>query len=204
MTVVAGDVLRTVVRMALIDGTVCQNTFYHKRSGITVLSNQDHVDALELWVEDAYATLATYVKNDVVEQLCFVDRIEWSGTKWETVENVGIFTPTVAYAGAGEMLPNQMSAYVILKTARPKTTGKKFLLPFMEGAQGGSYLVAAALEDLADFAAECLTNIDVYIGINHLTPGVVRSGFDVWYDFDVAIVTNLLGSQKRRRPGVGS
>ena len=61
----------------------------------------------------------------------------------------------------------------------------------------------AAVDDIVLYAAEALEDITIAV-VNALHPGVPRTGVDDWLSFTVAVVTNLLGSQKRRRPGVGA
>lgn len=204
MTITAGDVLKSTVGFTLNDGSICQNIFHYKRWGIGILSDQAHVDAIETKVENMYAEVDDMISDDVSVNLCSVDKVEWVTDHWEIVENIGTFVPTITFAGTGEMLPNQSSAYVLFKTARPKTVGRKFLIPFEESRQSGSYLVQAAVDALVLWGDAALADILLQIGTDWLIPGVVRTGVDAWYPFDLGIVTNVLGSQRRRRPGVGA
>lgn len=203
MTIVAGDILRTAVNFALNDGQQCQNVFYHERTGVAIISDQDHLDALELWAETMYAELVVDVNANVIPQLCQVDLIEWDVDQWLIAENIGIFTPTIVFTSNEHALPNQSSAFVIFKTARPKSVGKKFLPPYVETRQAGTFLEAGAVTTTVAWADDAVNDISL-AALNDLVPGIVRTGANVWLEYTAAVVTNVLGSQRRRRPGTGS
>lgn len=203
MAILAGDIVKTTMSFGILDGTVCQNIFHHQRIGVGVFTDAAIVTAIEEWAEAMYAELVTAIKDDVVALLCSVDRVEWVIDEWKITENIGVFTPDFVPTLVSEALPNMDSAFVVLKTARPKTIGRKFLPPFGESQQNASYLVAAAVEDVVAWADDAVNDITLQV-LDYMRPGVVRTGFDAWFPFTVGIVTNLLGTQRRRRPGVGS
>lgn len=204
MAILAGDIVRTTVSWALNDGTVLQNIFHHKRYGISIYTDQAIIDAIELWCELMYAEVEDLVKNTVLAQLCLVDRVEFVVDEWKITENLGVFTPAWLPVAAGHMLPNMDSAFVVGKTARPKTVGRKFLMPYTEENQQASYLGAAAVTATVAWADDYVNDVVLQPVLDGMEPGVPRTGVDAWYAFTVGIVTNLLGTQRRRRPGVGS
>lgn len=69
MTLVLGDIVRTTIAFTLGDGTIAQNIYHHFYTGITGISDQVALDALETWAEDMYADIRTMIKDDVVEDL---------------------------------------------------------------------------------------------------------------------------------------
>lgn len=205
MSVVNGDVLRVSVNFELGDGTLYQNIYNLVRDGDDPYNDQAHLDAIETWVEDAYDELVTLVINDVSEQLCFVDRIEFNEIvdEWRVVENIGTFTPAWAPSGTGEALPFQSSPYVVFKTQRPKSVGKKFLFPVAETAQGATILTGGAVTAITAYAAQVLAAINMG-GDATLNAVITRTGINTVLPLLVAVVTDVLGSQRRRRPGVGA
>lgn len=203
MTIVAGDVVKTVVRFILGDGTQYQNVYYHQRIGSTVLSDAVQQTAIEEWVDAIYLHLVANISDAVVATLSFIDRIEWDGTKWEVVQNIGTFTPDVTPSAGGDEMPNQMSPYVVFKTPRPQTTGKKYLFPMMEGSYTNGILTAAIVLLIADYAADVLANISLE-DPDYLVPGVPRTAVDSWQPFNATVVGNIAGTQRRRRRGVGA
>lgn len=205
MAVLDQDILRVSANFELGDGTQYQNIYHCIRDGEDVYSDQYHVDAIEVKLEAAYADLAGAVVNDVTAQLCFVDRVEFNEIldEWRVVENIGTFTPTFTPTNANDGLPYQAAPYIIFKTSRPKTVGKKYLFPFAEDQQDQTILEAGAVTAVVAYGVEILDPIGLGGG-NTLTFGVPRTGVQSWYNFLVAVVNDVIGSQKRRRPGVGA
>lgn len=205
MAVLDGDILRISVNFELGDGTQYQNIYHMIRDGTDAHSDATHITAIKTKIDAMYATIIAQTRNDVVEQLSFVDRIEFNEItdKWEVVENIGTFTPAFNPANVGEGLPYQSAPYIIFKTQRPKSVGKKFLFPFGEDQQDETILVAGAVTAMVAFGVSVL-NALVVGGDATLTMGIVRTGIQTWLSFLVAVVNDVIGSQKRRRPGVGA
>lgn len=205
MAVVDQDILRVSVNFELGDGTQYQNIYHMIRDGEDVHSVQDHLDAIEVKMELAYADIQTLVPLDVTEQLCFVDRVEFNEIvdEWRIVENVGTFTPLFEPSGDTQGLPYQCSPYIYFKTDRPRTVGKKFLFPITEFFQSDGVMTPAAVTAIVAMATELLTAIALG-GDATLTLGVVRTGVQSWYNFLVAVVQDVIGTQRRRKPGVGA
>lgn len=205
MAVLDGDILRVTCNFELGDGTQYQNVYHYIRDGTDVFSDQDHVDVLQAAVGALYAALAAQIRNDTVEQLCFVDRVEFNEVvdEWRVVENIGTFVPTFNPANAGEGLPYQSSPYVVFKTQRPKSVGKKFLFPFAESEQDETILTGGAVTALVAYGVQALIHREVGGDVT-LSPGIIRTGIQTFLPLLVAVVNDVLGSQKRRRPGVGA
>lgn len=203
MAIVAGDILRTSVNFELADGTQYQNIFHHKRTGVALISDATFVASLKDWVETMYAELVTLVDNDVTPALCSVDKIEWVVDAWEVVENVGTFIPTFIPVDVFAQMPNQLSPYVMFKTDRPKTVGRKFLFPLCEDGFDVGLLTAAAVTALTAWASDALNDI-IVIALNDLVPGVPRTAINAWYEFTHAVLANIAGTQRRRKIGVGA
>lgn len=205
MAVVDQDKLRISMNFELGDGTQYQNVYHMIRDGEDVHSVQDHLDAIEAKMEAAYGDIVTIVPVDTSEQLCFVDRIEWNEIvdEWRVVENVGTFTPTISFSGSTEGLPYQCSPYIYFKTQRPRTVGKKFLFPIAEAFQTDTILDGGTITNIVAMATELLTAIALG-GDATLTMGVPRTGVNSWFNFLVAVVQDVIGTQRRRKPGVGA
>ena len=203
MTVSDGDYLRVAANFELPNGTMYQNIYYLTRDGTDPYSDAAHVTAIQTWIEGAYANLVAEVNSGVVEQLSFVDRLEWDGTKFAVVENIGTFTPAFVPTGAGDQLPHQSAPFVIFKTLRPRSVGKKFLFPFQESVQNAGILTAGAVTNMVAYAADILATINLG-GDATLTAGIVRTAVNGWLTFLVAVANDIIGTQRRRRPGVGA
>lgn len=203
MTLGVGDVVRTSVNFQLGDGTLFQNIYHHIFDGIGGVSDAAVTADVKTHFEGVYANIESNVKTDVVEQLSFIDQVEWVVDKWAVVANVGTFTPTFTPTNVADVLPNQISAFIVFKTVRPKSVGRKFLFPAMETEQDAGIIVPATVANLVSFASDALADIVLDVA-NELHPGIPRTAVNDWLSFTVAIVTNLLGTQRRRRPGYGA
>lgn len=205
MAVLDGDVLRVTANFELGDGTQYQNIYHYVRDGTDPFSDEDHIAGIKASLQAAYITLEVYVASDVTAQLGFVDRVEFNEIvdEWRVVENIGTFTLVWSPDATGDVLPFQSSPYVVFKTQRPKSVGKKFLFPLAETAQDATILVGGAVTAIVAYAAQVITAIQLG-GDATLTAVIVRTGVQTVLPLLVAVVNDVLGSQKRRRPGVGA
>lgn len=205
MALADGDVLRVTVNFELGDGTQYQNVYHYIRDGTDPQGDPAHIVAVLASVNAMYLTLVSLVRNDVVEQLGFVDRVAYNEItdQWEVVENIGTFTPTWAPTGAGDGLPFQSSPYVVFKTERPKSVGKKFLFPIIESMQAQTILTGPAITAIVAYGVQALIVRQVGGDVT-LAPVIIRTGVQTVLRLLVAVVGDVLGSQKRRRPGVGA
>ena len=205
MTVTNGDVLKVVMEVVLNDGSIAQNVYYFLANFVASFDDGTITDELETWIEGLYGNLSSQLLASMTQSLCSVDEILFNAGEglWEVVRHVGTFTPTIAFNNANEGLPNQSSAFATFNTQRPKSRGRKFLFPFGEDMQADTFLTGAALAAMANYADDALTGILV-APLSTLDPGIHRVGINEFLGFAIAVVTNVLGSQRRRRPGVGA
>lgn len=205
MTITSGDILRTSVNFTLDDGTLYQNIYHHRRVGYGIITDATHITIINDWAEAMYLEIAPSVSVGVVSALSSVDRILWDGAAWEVVENIGVFTPDfTGIQGTVIALPNQVSPFVTFKTARPKTVGRKFLFPLTESAIASAVLSAPVVAEIVAYADDAVNNVVVSAPLDYLVPGVPRTGVNEFVDFTLALVTNLVGTQRRRRRGYGA
>lgn len=205
MSVLDGDILRVSVNFELGDGTQYQNIYHYVRDGTDPFSDAAHILAISLRMDTMYATIDDLVKNDVTAQLSFVDRVEFNEIvdEWRVVENVGTFTVDFTPVDAGDAIPFQSAPFLVFKTQRPKSVGKKFLFPFGEAHQVDTILTGGAVTAMVAFGVQVLLGTSVGGDVT-LTAGIVRTGVQTFLNFLVAVVNDVIGSQKRRRPGVGA
>lgn len=206
MAILAGAILRTSINFLLGDGTLYQNVYHHRRTGPgLVLTDQQHVDAIDAWAEAMYAQIDDHVSSLVVERLSSVDRVEFVAGEWTVTENIGVFTINFVPVGLSvQTMPNQVSPFATFKTDRPKSVGRKFLFSMTEGDFTSGLIEAAALAAVVAYASDAVNVVTVDAPLDLLIPGIVRTGVETFLDFTVAIVTNLAGTQRRRRLGEGA
>jgi len=203
MTLSVSDIIRTSVNFLMPGSIMYQNVYHHIFDGIGGVSDAAVVADIKQWADEMYSEIDEDISVSAVEQLSSVDRVEWSGTEWEVVENIGVFTPEITQAEAGHISANQVSMFITFKTARPKSVGRKFLFPTPEAHQAAGVIDGDLLARLVSFADDAVNDITIDVA-NVLHPGIVRTGENQWLLFQVAVVTDLVGTQRRRRPGYGA
>jgi len=204
MSVANNDILHVVIQAQLSDGTIVQNRKRFLALLASPLSDATILNSVKTWVETLYAHPATWVMQSTELDDGTVDIITWNAAEsfWEVTQNVGIYSPLDTFANVGEALPNQCAAFVIGNTARPKSKGRCFVFPFGETSQDHGILVGGALSDLGDFAAQYIA--DQAIAGDTLQSGIVREATSDWLGFITASFGDVIGTQRRRRVGIGA
>lgn len=204
MAVENGDILKVTQAITLGDGSIAQNVYYLRAALAGSYGDATVVTAIADWMDDAYGEVSASLPNDFAHRLSQVDEVQFNATsgEWEVVRTLGYYTATFALSALADPLQNASSATAVFNTSRPKSRGRKAMFPFDEGSQGAGYLESAALTRMAAYAAEVLDGI-VLAPLNTLVAGVIRAGVDTFLDFIVGSVTNVLGTQRTRKPGVG-
>ncbi len=206
MAILSGAILRTSVNFTLDDSTLYQNVYHHLRIGPgLLLTDQDHIDALSAWAEAMYAEINAPASAGITEGLSTVDRVEFVDGEWTVTESIGTFVISWSPIGSSATaMPNQVSPFVTFRTGRPKTVGRKFLFPLIEASFTDGILHSGTVTEIVAYADDAVNDITVDAPLDFLVPGVVRTGVDDFQEFTVAIVTDLSGTQRRRRRGSGA
>lgn len=203
MALGAGDIVRVACNFLLPSGDQFQNVYHFIFDGVGGVSDAAVVLAIKAVVDPMYSTLNTYVGIGTVEQISFVDQVEWVVDEWKVVANVGTFTPNFTPGQGAHISANQISPFIVFKTARPKSVGRKFMFPTPEADQEAGVISALFLAAMVAFASIAVNDWEIDV-LNVLHPGIPRTGVNDWLNFTVAIVTDLVGTQRRRRPGYGA
>lgn len=202
MTINPADVLKITFEMTYPDGSICQNGYYMKLISSSGITDAVCIGLIEDWLEDCYTEIDDFIQSGMTIQPCNVDLIEWDTDKWVISRNVGYANPTVTFTPVDELLPRQCSAFFLGKTDRPKSNGRKFIAGFTEASTVTSFLSAAALTAMAAYAAEVIAGeyVDPFL---RLAAGIVREAANEWLEYQSAVVTDTMFTQRRRVRGVG-
>lgn len=205
MAVDNGNHIKAVHELELVDGTITQNVFYFVCNFDSQQTNAAVLAAIKLYVEGIYSPLSAYLHNGSSINPCQVDKIAWDAGegKWLTTAQVGQTTPVFSLSGAGDPFPNQIAPVIRANTSRPKSYGKKFLMHFVETSAAGSDLTSAVLTALATTLANYLAD-ETVSGTSVLSPGVPRTNFNTFLEFTDGVVNSVVGTQRRRKPGIGA
>lgn len=122
----------------------------------------------------------------------------YSSGDWVTFDEL-----STSYAGTatGEDLPNAVSMVLIGKAAGLRHVGRKFFGPITEMVNEGNVIAPAVMIVLGAVLLDYITPF-TGIGGGTITPGIVDKN-GVFRAFVGGVVSSLLGSMRRRKPGVG-
>lgn len=204
MSLSNGEYVKTTYELELPDGSIGQNVWYHRANLTAAQGNAAVVTALDLWLETLMGYVAGRMSNQCTGRTCQFDKVAWDAGEgdWYVSERIGSSIPTVSYSAANDPLPNQVAPTIQFRTSRPKSFGRKFLMGFVEDETDGSFLESAAVTAIANLATYALDDV-VISGGNVLEPIILRVGVQVALDLLSYVVTDIVGTQRRRRPTVG-
>lgn len=205
MSVADAEVIKAAAEFVLEDGTIAQMIFHFLASFIADQTNSAVINAIEDYIEDILDAVATYLDPSVTTNPMEVSAVTWNATteKWETDRSLGQGTLSWPGTDTGDVLPNQMAPVLLASTGRPKTRGRKFIPGFGDQSCTGSTLITNAMTALGValnhyIADETIsTNNELIVGV----PSTVTGAFE---DFSTGDVNDIIGSQRRRKPGVGA
>jgi hypothetical protein len=198
------DILKLVAEFVLADGTIAQNIMHFLADFTDPQTDVGVLNQCENYVEDLYDALDTYIDADVSVNAgtLHVMVFDSGESKWVTDRLVGYYTPDISFQSTGDPLPNQIAPVLVANTLRPKTRGRKFLLPLADDAADGSDWVTAVITALTTSLNHLIADQSISTG-NVLSPGVPRVGVDSFQEFTDGVVNSIVGTQRRRKPGVG-
>lgn len=120
------------------------------------------------------------------------------GSQWELVQEVSWVTGGTI---STDYQPFAVAAVLIGKAAGVRKMGRKFFGGIAESMTSGNYLTTAAMSQAA---LACLAYVTPFTGLGGgtITPGI-RTQAGVFHPFVGGVVSSVLGSMRRRKPGVG-
>lgn len=208
MPVTHQDIVKVVVIGNAPDTVIWENVYYWQLDDPDTDSptNGQIVFALDTKLTAMYNDIAGEMANDYLVDELEVDRIEWNGTIWETMETIGGAPLAVAGGDATDASPQGIAALLTANTEKPKTRARKFFPGIAEDNWTDSILDGGNLTNLAAMAVEWLTD-QLVIGTAELVPVVISLAVATEGDVFplISATANAIAAyQRRRKPGVGA
>lgn len=189
---------RLVAMGQLFGAWDCFNSFYFQ-----IPNPQQEANAVSLagdWITAMYTPVLSILSNAFTLKQFSVSRYDTVNHVFETEEFGSI---NIAGTDQAEVLPLQNAAVVIAYTGVKRMIGKKFLGGLTSGTIDGALLASGAVVALGNFAAKWLEGV-VVNQVTLLRPSLFRKETGVFYEPTIMKVDNLIGSQRRRKIGVGA
>jgi len=203
MTIETGDYVRAVIEMSL-PGTVTALNVWDWACEAAPgggVADGDVCDAVETKLEAMYDDIKGYLTSDVSTGIATIYEMEWSVDKWQVKKIMGTRSCVVTGTDAGDSLPNQMAAVLVFPSTLSKSRGRRYIGGLAEAAVTENSCVSGAATAFAAFLTEYLTDI-TSIADTVLAPAYLRKG-GTHFAISTGILSEFLGVQRRRRPGVG-
>ena len=194
-------IFRVTAQFITPESTIAQWVWHYRQSTVGASGNQAFLDAVELLLTDAWAEIEAQIINTVVGDTLELAVYSTVLKEFDTILSNDISALNGGVAGV-DMLPHQESPVVTFFTTVGRSLGKKFLFGFVETMQAGSILTAPALVNMALFGDEFRQGITA--AGNDYEAGNFNLLAELFRAWTSTIGVNvLLGTQDRRRPGIG-
>lgn len=197
MTVNTGDILQ--VRAKYSYGVDDYVNVYHFKADFTASQTDLAVlGAVRAMLDDAYDHLDTLISNNVT-----FDTIEVINLTQDMAVGEDDWVTLTAGANVDSPLPTQVACVVRFFTNVLGSQGRKFLSTFTEteNVYGGT-LSAGLTTALGNYAAEILAGVVISAG-NELIPGNWNATLARFAEWTSAFINERMGTQRRRKVGVG-
>lgn len=187
------EVIRGIVK-GRIAGTVQTRNMF--TGNVTLLGTDSYTDMAYGYITPIYTPLLPYISSVWSSESLQVQK--FFGGSWVDLEEVPIF---LTATGSTDPLPNTVAAVLIGKTGIKRQLGRKFFAAFTEASSVGNTLVSGAAGAMATALAAYITVWTSAQG-SSWAPGVL--GKDGQFRlFLGGFVSGLLGTMRRRKPGIG-
>jgi hypothetical protein len=186
------------IQRAVVHGMI--SGLVQTRNMFTAELGTGGVDSDELlwstYLTTVYDPLMSIISDQWESQLFEIQ--EYSSGHWPTVAEVSFVESGEV---TGEQIANAVAFVLIGKASGLRHVGRKFFSPLGELTAVGNALVST---QAAHAASALLAYIDPWTGLGGrtFTPGVVDKNGS-FHSFVGGFVSSLLGSMRRRKPGVG-
>lgn len=154
-------------------------------------------EVLEQYITDVFTPLLAYISTGWTTESLEIQH--WVDTEW-----ISMSDETFVIAGtvtASQMLANLVAVVLIAKGVGKRLIGRKFIAGITEAAVAGNALEPTVLAAAAQSAA---VYFDVYTTASNSVygPGIMDKN-NQFHAFASGIVSALLGTMRRRKPGLG-
>jgi len=202
MTISPGDILSVVQSISMPDTVIAQNVFHFIASGTSTVTDAVATATVEVFLENFYDELAGRISSAVSLFEANINVMEFTiGVGWEVVRNVGTANPSVTFGATGDMLPHASAAVITADTSIPKRGSRKSIPGCAEAEVDNSEVTSTLLSALALAAIEWLTDTPLSATLDLVSSTLSNLGITI--PLTAVTVPDVIGSQRRRKPGIG-
>lgn len=177
-----------------ISGVVATRTVF--TADITIVAGDEPENYWGPYLESFYNPIENYIStiwSSSHVEVTIPEAGHWSPIDTFTFEHVGEET--------GQALANAVAGVIIGKAPGLRHFGRKFISPFTEAVVTGNLMDAVLVIAMAQAALAYVSPLTTILG-SVLEPGVVDAA-GAFHPFVGSTVSSILGSIRKRKPGVG-
>ena len=202
MTVSPGEYIKAVSTHDLSNSVLGQNVWYWKLESTGDVDYSDIMDTIETMVEAVFQDLDSMIWSQTELQDVIANVWEYDAQDgWKTGRLIGIRPLSDTFGNSTNMFPHAVAMTITGFPVDVRTRSRKSFGGFGENTANDSTVTASALTALGNVAVEWLTS-QVISGSDVLEPGIPSLG-GIWRPLLYALVSDITGSQKQRKPGIG-
>lgn len=202
MPIAQGTVLKCVVTGELPGEVVFQNVFYYQVRGINPVDEAATLAVIATAMNTIYNTMSAQIIVGASLDVVTVHEWDYNALElWHTGTYIGEALLADTFAAVGNMLPHATAAVITGKTGDVNTRSRKSFAGFDEATQDSSSLNAPSLTAVVAAGVEWLLTRTI-LAADYLQP-VVPALAGLIADLLIALVGDILGSQRQRKPGIG-
>jgi hypothetical protein len=199
MPVNPDDVLRVTAKMTLHSGDI-QNVYHLQNQGSAAIPDETALSGLAQYIDSAHEELQTLIASgltfDSIDVYNLTQDYLIGNTPWTTLEIGGD-------GGASDVYTPQGAALVKFLTNTARSQGRKYIGGLTEANIGGvGFLIPTAVVKLLNYASEIL--LPPVLSGQQMEIGNWNEVLSRFVGWTAGQVAAQLGTQRRRRTGVGS
>ena len=196
-----GEIFRATFNYVVPNSSAAQNVF-HWVLQTAPIEDFKIFDSIASWGENDWGDPWAEIASDLSSlESIKVDVVNVDGT---IVRAVGLALIGLDGTGAGGSVSAAVSAYMLLKTIRPKVRGSKYVAGVADARVDSGELDAPAIAQMAFLLIEYGSDILIE-GAAVIVPGVPSRSLVEFVEFlDTGLLETIPAYQRRRKPNVGS
>lgn len=186
------------IQQAVVKGTLASAVQFRNIyvADVVPIGGDSSEDLWYAYLASIYGTINPYISS--LANITTTALYHRTGDQWFFDSEMATPWPGES---AGEMMPNFVAAVILGLVTGSHSRGRKFFSGWIESAVNGNILITAPLAALVTAALNYVSPYEPITG-SILTPGIIdKTG--TFRPFTSGVVASLLGTMRRRKPGLG-
>ena len=198
-----GEIVRSTVKHSSLGASEQLNIVYHILGSASAIDDSLVLVGMTEYYQNLWAPAWTALadENSTLEEVA----MDVIGTDGLIVRVLGSALVSQIGTGSVGVTAAAVAAYLLLRTAAPKSRGSKYIPGLSENVIDDGILTPAGIVASTILGVIWQQNIDVDVVFNAMRPGLLSLGSAVFREFiGSGFAEDVPAYQKRRKPNVGT